>query len=93
MDSLLVYSPAMKLAVHINRELIVLKPEVKMDRPRHEIGMVNGRKYKLRYDQRQNVHHCDYRRLKSWRWFLWVDGYYQGDFNLKRDAIEHIENM
>lgn len=55
--------------------------------------MVNGKAYKLRYDQRKNVHYCDYRWAKAWRWFLWVDGFYQGDFKLRRDAIEHIESM
>ena len=57
----------------------------------YEVGVMNGEHYRLRYDQRQNVQpDCDYRWRKTWRWFLWANGDYQGDFNLRREAIKHL---
>ena len=64
-----------------------------MKQIRHEIGMVDSKQYKLVYDRRGNQQACDYRYAKEWRWFLWVDGYYQGDFRLKREALKYIKDM
>jgi hypothetical protein len=63
-----------------------------MRKTRHEIGMINGIPYKLSFDQLENQQYCDDRYKKTWLWFLWIDGYYQGNFRLKREAIEFAEN-
>jgi len=54
---------------------------------RHEIGRLNGRRYQLVYDQRKNQHAVDYKYRNEWRWFLIVDGFYQGDFRTKAEAL------
>ena len=62
-------------------------------RTRHEIGRLNGKQYKLTYDQRKNQHAVDYKYRNGWRWFLTVDGYYQGDFRTRTAALLHCEQL
>ena len=52
--------------------------------------MIGGKRYKLRYDQYKNQQYIDHRYRNIWRWFLWVDGHYQGNFRLKREALEYV---
>lgn len=30
--------------------------------------------------------------LKSWRWFLWLEGEYMGDFSTKKDAMNFLND-
>ena len=65
----------------------------KQRRIRHEIGMVDGKNYKLVHDQFKNQQYIDHRYRNIWAWFLTVDGDYQGNFRLKREALEHIKTI
>lgn len=62
-------------------------------RIRHEIGQLNGKRYKLIRDQRKNQHAVDYEYRNEWRWFLTVDGYYQGDFRTRTAALSFTEQL
>lgn len=60
-------------------------------RTRHEIGRIGGKQYKLVYDRRKNQQAVDHEYRNEWRWFLWVEGYYHGDFKTKAEAYKDIE--
>ena len=60
-------------------------------RARHEIGVVNGKPYKLVCDKRKNQMACDHMYRNEWRWFLWIDSDYQGDYKTKVVAIARLE--
>ena len=60
---------------------------------RHEIGRIDGKQYKLAYDQRKNQHAVDHKYRNEWRWFLTVDGDYQGDFRTRTEALLHCEQL
>ncbi|HDY87755.1 MAG TPA: hypothetical protein ENH82_06505 [bacterium] len=55
-----------------------------------EIGRINGEKYNLVYDKRGNQVACDYEYRNEWRWFLWINGDYEGDFRTKKEAFKHV---
>lgn len=56
----------------------------------HEVGMVGGRKYVLvharRIDQQVVASFCP----KEWRWWLTVEGEYQGDFKTRKEAFRYL---
>ena len=66
-----------------------------MRKYRCEIGRVSGKYYKLICDTNGNQQAIDPEYANIWRWFLWIGGnsndYYEGDFRLKREALEHVE--
>ena len=57
---------------------------------RCEIGRLSGLKYTLVHDQYKNQQAIDYKYENLWRWFLFIEGDYQGDFGQKKQAIKHI---
>ena len=61
-----------------------------MARRRNENGFIAGRAYRLLYDRRGNVQACDSEHRREWRWFVWNDQEYVGDFKLKCDALASI---
>lgn len=59
----------------------------------HETGRLNGKQYKLVHDQRKDQDAVDYKYHNEWRWFLTVDGDYQGDFRTRTAALLHCESL
>lgn len=57
---------------------------------KHEIGRLNGKGYSLVFDQRKNQQAVDIEYKNQWRWFLTVNGDYQGDFSTKTEALKSI---
>jgi len=55
-----------------------------------EIGMVAGVRYKLIRDKRGNQGFCNPEWYNEWRWFLWVDDNYVGDFRTKAEAFDWL---
>ena len=58
-----------------------------------EIGRRNGKRYKLTRDRLGNQQACDDRYQQNRRWFLTVEDEYVGNFRLKREAFEAMDEM
>ena len=56
--------------------------------PVFAVGVRNGRSFKLQYRRLCDVLIVP---LRSFRWHLWIEGEYRGNFKTKREALAFID--
>ena len=62
-----------------------------MNKKKSEIGVLQGTKYLIIHDKLKNQQACDDKYKEQWRWFLWINGEYIGDFSSKKKALDNIK--
>jgi hypothetical protein len=64
-----------------------------MRKIKHSVGVQNGHKYTMVFDQFKNQQGCDDCIRNKWAWFLKVEGEYVGNFPAMCWAIRYMDKM